>query len=105
MIQTLLCTKPEVANSLSAVALVGTMLGSDFAAGSCRQKLPKSLPLVWLHGVKDPVLPFAAGGQSLGVKSLGAGAPGGLGIGCLVFGLSSTSQAHSVCVWGGSWGE
>jgi poly(3-hydroxybutyrate) depolymerase len=72
--QTLLCQRPDVANSLSAVALLGTMLGSDFAASSCQQKLPRSLPLLWAHGVQDPVLPFEAGSSSMGVKATGAGA-------------------------------
>lgn len=70
--QTLLCQRPDVANSLSAVALLGTMLGSDFVAASCQQKLPRSLPLLWAHGVQDPVLPFEAGSSSMGVKATGA---------------------------------
>lgn len=72
MIQAVLCQRPEVANSLSGVALLGTMLGSDFAASSCQQKLPRSLPLLWAHGVQDPVLPYQPG-SSMGVKALGAG--------------------------------
>lgn len=72
MIQTLLCQRPDIVNSLSGVALLGTMLGSNFAASSCQQKLPRSLPLMWAHGVEDPVLPFAPG-SNMGVKALGAG--------------------------------
>lgn len=73
MIQTLLCRRPDIASRLSGVALLGTMLGTEFAASSCKQRLPKALPLVWIHGVKDPVLPYEAG-KSLGVSALGAGA-------------------------------
>lgn len=72
MIQTLLCKQPDIANHLAGVALIGTMMGSDFASSSCKQNLPRSLPLVWVHGLKDPVLPYSAG-SSLGVKALGAG--------------------------------
>jgi len=72
MIQTLLCKQPDIANHLAGVALIGTMMGSDFASSSCKQNLPRSLPLVWVHGLKDPVLPYSAG-SSLGVRALGAG--------------------------------
>ena len=72
MIQTLLCQQPDIANSLAGVALIGTMLGTDFAASSCQQKLPRSLPLLWLHGVQDPVLPFEPG-SCMRVNALGAG--------------------------------
>lgn len=79
LIQAMLCQRPEVAAKLSGVALIGTMLVTDFAASSCKQKLPKRLPLMWIHGVKDPVLPFEAG-KSMGVSALGAGWCAGCGV-------------------------
>jgi poly(3-hydroxybutyrate) depolymerase len=78
--QAMLCQRPSIADSLSGVALLGTMLGSDFAASSCGRRLPRRLPLLWVHGVKDPVLPYGPGGSSMGVKALGAGACFGAGV-------------------------
>lgn len=79
LVQALLCQQPSIANSLTGVALIGTMLGTNFASSSCQQKLPRALPLMWIHGQQDPVLPYGPGGRSMGVAALGAGEEGGTG--------------------------
>lgn len=97
MIQTLLCKQPDIANNLAGVALIATMMGTDFASSSCKQKLPRSLPLVWVHGVQDPVLPFKPG-SSQGVKALRAGKGGyKMSIPTMALFLTATAQASLLC--------
>ncbi|KAF8067229.1 hypothetical protein HT031_002276 [Scenedesmus sp. PABB004] len=69
--QTLLCARPDVVGALASVTLLASTLGREFAAGRCARPLPRSLPLLWVHGTADATLPYGPG-QSEGVAVLGA---------------------------------
>lgn len=76
MAQALLCKRPELAHKLSGVALLASIMGTSFGASNCTKQLPRALPILWLHGYDDQVLPYKPG-RSVGVETVGAGESAG----------------------------
>lgn len=83
--QALLCKQPGLASRLAGVSIIASALGEEFAAESCKGRLPAALPLLWVHGTADDTLPYGRG-KSEGIQMLGAGELA-LMIGCMMVGL------------------
>lgn len=56
----------EIGNRFAAIAAVAATMGSDIPYASCSPTF--TLPVMYIHGTEDPLIPFNGGSKSIGAE-------------------------------------
>lgn len=94
--QALLCKQPGLASRLAGVSIIASALGEEFAAESCKGRLPAALQLLWVHGTADDTLQYGRG-KSEGIQMLGA--EGAVKVWAAAMGCAASAVANPVTIY------